>query len=378
MRVEFVDLRAQYRALKAQIDARIARVLEHGRFVNGPEVGEMEERLAQFAGVRHCVAVASGTDALLVALLALGVGRDDEVVTSAFGFAAAVEVTFLLGATPVLCDVEEETGNLDAARLAAVLGARTRAIVPVGLYGQPCDMDEICALAARRGIAVVEDAAQSFGARYRGRRSGALGTVAVASFFPAKPLGCYGDGGALFTDDEALARACREIRDHGQRGRYRHERLGLNARMDSIQCAVVLAKLPAFEDELERRAALARRYDAALPAALRRMVVKPDRTSAWAQYTVRSGARERLTAHLAERGIPTAVHYPRALHEQPAWAARFAGARFPVAERLARQVVSLPMHAYLQPSDEERIVAAVHEALAASPGAGGHEQGRAP
>ena len=364
--MEFVDLKTQYARLRESIDARIRRVLEHGQYILGPEVREMEEALAAHTGARHCIAVASGTEALLIALLTLGVRRGDEVVTTPFTFFATAEMIALAGAKPVFVDVEEDTANIDAARIEAAVTPRTRAILPVALYGQPADMDEINALAERRGIPVIEDAAQSFGATYKGRRSGNLSTIGCTSFFPSKPLGCYGDGGALFTNDEALARAMREIRVHGQEARYRHTRIGVGGRMDSIQCAVVLAKLERFDWEIERRIAIGRRYDQLLGSSVRTLKVRPDRTSVYAQYTLRAADRDALEKRLKDKGIPTAVHYPLSLHQQPVFAAEYAGQSFPAAERLAREVISLPMHPYLEPAAQDRIALAVSEILASA------------
>jgi len=364
--MDFVDLKAQYRALKREIDARIQRVLDHGQYILGPEVRELEEKLAAYTGARHCVTVASGTEALLIALMALGIKPGDEIITTPFTFAATAEMIVLLGAKAVFVDAEEDTANIDASKIAAAVSPRTRAIMPVSLYGQPADMDEINAVAARHRFTVIEDAAQSFGARYKGRPSCALSTVGCTSFFPSKPLGCYGDGGAVFTDDGALAQAMREIRVHGQSGRYNHTRIGVGGRMDSMQCAVVLAKLARFGWEVERRIALGRRYDellAPLAPRVRPIKVKADRTSVYAQYTVRAAERRRIEEALKARGIPTAVHYPLSLHQQPAYAAQYKGQSFPVAERLAREVISLPMSADLRESDQDAIAAALAQAL---------------
>jgi UDP-2-acetamido-2-deoxy-ribo-hexuluronate aminotransferase len=322
--MQFTDLKAQYRALKQDIDARIQRVLEHGQYILGPEVQEMEEKLAAWTGAKHCVSVASGTEALLISLMALDIKPGDEVITVPFTFVATAEVIVLAGAKPVFVDVEEDTANMDAAKLEAAITPRTRAIMPVALYGQPADMDEINAIAARHRLPVIEDAAQSFGAAYKGRKSCHLSTIGCTSFFPSKPLGCYGDGGAIFTDDDTLATAMREIRVHGQSGRYHHPRIGLGGRMDSIQCAVVLGKLGRFEWEIERRIALGRRYDsllAGLSPRLRPVRVKPERTSVYGQYTVRTSERTAIQEALKAKGIPTAVHYPTSLHQQPAYAA---------------------------------------------------------
>jgi len=357
--MDFVDLKTQYRELKESIDARIQRVLDHGQYIMGPEVRELEEKLETYTGARHCVTVASGTEALLIALMALGVKPGDEIVTTPFTFVATAEMIVLLGAKPVFVDVEEDTANIDPARIEAAITARTRAILPVSLYGQPADMDEINSIAARHHLPVIEDAAQSFGANYKGRKSGNLSAIGCTSFFPSKPLGCYGDGGAIFTGDDALATAMREIRVHGQAGRYHHTRVGVGGRLDALQCAVLLAKLECFERDVSRRIAIGRRYDALLPPTLRKIHVKSDRTSVYAQYTVCAENRPALEAGLKAQGIPTAVHYPLALHQQPAYAAFYPGAAFPHSERLAREVLSLPMHPHLSEAVQDRIVEAV-------------------
>jgi UDP-2-acetamido-2-deoxy-ribo-hexuluronate aminotransferase len=356
--MEFTDLKTQYRVLQKEIDARMKRVLEHGQYILGPEVRELEEKLAAYTGAKHCITVASGTEALLIALMALGIKPGDEVITTPFTFVATGEMIVLLGAKPVFVDAEEDTANIDASRIAAAITAKTRAIMPVSLYGQPADMDEINAIAAKHRLAVIEDAAQSFGATYKGRKSCNLSTIGATSFFPSKPLGCYGDGGALFTSDDALATAMREIRHHGQSGRYVHTRVGVGGRMDSLQCAVVLAKLERFEWELERRIALARRYDE-LMERFRPIRVRKDRTSAFAQYTLRTAQRDRIQQVLKEKGIPTAVHYPQSLHQQPAYAAAYRGLSFATSEKLAREVISLPMSADLAEADQDRIAAAL-------------------
>lgn len=355
--IPFTDLQAQYAALQREIDGAIAAVLKHGRFILGPEVAEMERTLAAFAGTRHCVAVASGTEALLISLMALGIGPQDEVIVPAFTFAATAEVVVLAGATPVLADIEPDTCNVDPAAISAALTARTKAIIPVSLYGQPPDMDEINAIARLHGIAVIEDGAQSFGAEYKGGRSCALSTVGCTSFFPSKPLGCYGDGGALFTHDEALAQAAREIRVHGQSGRYHHTRIGLGGRMDTLQCAVVLAKFKRFEWELERRGEIGARYNAMLDArGIQRVAQRSDRTSVFGQYTVFVDERETVQRALSDAGIPTAVHYPAPLSEQPAYRDLCRHGPLPHSEDAARRVLSLPMHPYLDEALQQRIV----------------------
>jgi len=361
--MEFTDLKAQYRALKRDIDARIQRVLDHGQYILGPEVRELEEKLEAYTGSKHCITVASGTEALLIALMALELKPGDEVITTPFTFIATAEMIVLLGAKPVFVDVEEDTANLDASNITAAITPRTRAIMPVSLYGQPADMDEINALAALHKLGVIEDAAQSFGAEYKGRKSCNLSTIGCTSFFPSKPLGCYGDGGALFTNDAALATAMREIRVHGQSGRYKHTRVGVGGRMDTLQCAVVLAKLGRFASELERRIEIGKRYDELLGPRARPIKVKRDRSSVYAQYTVRMGDRDRIQKELKDKGIPTAVHYPVPLHQQPAYAAAHRGQSFPVAEKLGREVLSLPMSADLSREDQERVARAVSDAL---------------
>ncbi len=360
-KLDFIDLKSQYKALKASIDQRIQRVLDHGQYILGPEVAELEAALAALTGSRHCVTVASGTEALLIALMALGIGPGDEVITSPFTFVASAEVIVLVGAKPVYCDIERDTCNLDATKLEACITPRTRAIMPVSLYGQPCDMAEINAIGARHSLAVIEDAAQSFGALYQSKPSCHLSTIGCTSFFPSKPLGCYGDGGALFTDDDGLAQAAREIRIHGQSRRYHHTRIGLGGRMDTLQCAVVLGKLERFAWEIEQRLAIGRRYDELFDASsVPRVAVRGDRTSVYAQYTVFVEERERVAAALNQAGIPTAIHYPATVPEQPAYASVAADA-FPNASWAARRVLSLPMHPYLEHADQQRIVAALSQ-----------------
>ena len=320
--LQFIDLKAQYAALRDPIAARMQRVLDHGQYIMGPEVGELEDRLAAFTGAKHCITVASGTEALLIALMALGLKPGDEVVTTPFTFAATAEMIVLLGGVPVFADIEPDTCNIDASLIEAAITPKTRAIMPVSLYGQCADMDEIDAIAAQHGnIPVIEDAAQSFGASYRGRRSCNLSTFGCTSFFPSKPLGCYGDGGAVFTSDDGLAMACREIRVHGQSGRYNHTRIGVGGRMDTLQCAVLLAKLDRFEWELQRRRELGARYHELLAGSpIGLLAVRPDRDCVWAQYTVFVDQRAQVQAALQKQGIPTAVHYPKPVHHQPAYA----------------------------------------------------------
>lgn len=372
--MQFCDLKTQYSALKAEIDGRIQRVLDHGQYIMGPEVAEMEEALAQRTGALHCVAVASGTEALLIALMAIGLQAGDEVITTPFTFAATAETIVLLGGKPVFVDIEPDTCNLDARLVEAAITPRTRAIMPVSLYGQVCDMAALNAIAQRHGLVVIEDAAQSFGATYQGRASGNLSAIACTSFFPSKPLGCYGDGGALFTSDGAIAQAAREIRVHGQSARYLHTRVGVGGRMDTLQCAVVLAKLPRFDWEVARRQALATRYSQLIqtrlidtgrlpPHALQLPVVRPDRDSVWAQYTVQVAQRAAVQAALQAAGVPTAVHYPRPLHQQPAYAALCCPDCNPHSTAAAERVLSLPMSADLSEADQDQVVVALGAAL---------------
>ncbi len=360
--MQFTDLKSQYAALKTSIDNRIQRVLDHGQYIMGPEVKELETALAAFTGSRHCITVASGTEALLIALMALDLRPGDEVVTTPFTFAATAEMIVLAGAKPVFVDVEPDTCNIDVSLIEAKIGARTKAIMPVSLYGQVADMAEINAVAARHGLAVIEDAAQSFGALYQGRRSCALSTFGATSFFPSKPLGCYGDGGALFTDDDRLAQAAREIRVHGQSARYTHTRVGVGGRMDTLQCAVVLAKLERFEWELQRRAEIGARYGRLLEG-IPQVTVRPDRNSVWAQFTVLVDDRTAAQAALQAAGVPTAVHYPKPLHRQPAYAQHCCPECCPVSSTLAQRVLSLPMSADLSEADQDRVVAALRQAL---------------
>jgi len=351
--MQFIDLKSQYAALKPSIDARIQRVLDHGQYIMGPEVAELEQALAALTGARHCVTVASGTEALLISLLALGLEPGDEVITTPFTFAATAEMIVLLRGRPVFVDIEPDTCNIDASLIEAAITPRTRAIMPVSLYGQCADMDAINAIAARHGLPVIEDAAQSFGATYHGRKSCNLSTLGCTSFFPSKPLGCYGDGGAIFTSDDALAQACREIRVHGQSGRYRHTRVGVGGRMDTLQCAVVLAKLERLEWELERRRELGARYHELLAEVpgLRRLAVRADRDCVWAQYTVLVERRDAVQEVLHAAGIPTALHYPKPLHRQPAYAREREGDGCPKSVEAAGRVLSLPMSADLGEAD---------------------------
>ena len=360
--LQFIDLRSQYAALRETINARIQGVLDHGQYIMGPEVKELEDKLCAYTGAKHCITVASGTEALLISMMALGLKPGDEVITTPFTFAATAEMIVLLGGTPVFVDIEPDTCNINASLIEAKITARTRAIMPVGLYGQCADMDEINAIAARHGnIPVIEDAAQSFGATYKGRKSCNLSTFGCTSFFPSKPLGCYGDGGAIFTSDDAFAQACREIRVHGQSKRYTHTRVGVGGRMDTLQCAVVLGKLERFEWEVEQRLALGERYGQLLAdvPGLTRLAVRPDRDCVWAQYTVFLDRRAEVQAGLQAQGIPTAVHYPKPLHHQPAYAALCCPDCCPESVRAGERVMSLPMSPDLTIDQMVRVVNAM-------------------
>ncbi len=358
--VPFIDLALQQRAIRPQLQRNIHRVLQHGQYILGPEVSELEQRLADYTGAKHCVTVASGTEALLISLMALGVGPGDEVITTPFSFIATTEVIVLLGARPVFADVEPDTGNIDASAIEAQISSCTRAIMPVSLYGQPPDMEAINTVAARYNLPVIEDAAQSFGAEYRGRKSTNLSTVGCTSFFPSKPLGGYGDGGAIFTHYANLAQVCRELRVHGQSKRYLHTRIGVGGRMDSLQCAVVLAKLERFEQEVQHRQAIGARYNELLDqAGIPRVQQRPDRSSVFAQYTLFTERREPVQAALQQAGIPTAVHYPLPLNLQPAYQRLCCPDCTPVAASLAQRVLSLPMSADLRPDQQQRVVEAL-------------------
>ena len=358
--IDFIDLKAQQARIKYAIDAGIARVLAHGHYILGPEVAELEEKLAAYTGAKYCIAVANGTDALQVALMALGVGPGDEVITPGFTYIATAEAAAVLGAKPVYVDIDPRTYNLDPALLEAAITPRTRAIIPVSLYGQCADYDAINVIAARHGITVIEDAAQSLGATYKGRKSCNLTTIATTSFFPSKPLGCYGDGGAIFTSDDELARVMRQIARHGQEKRYHHVRVGMNSRLDTIQAAILLPKLEILDEEITARQRVAIEYGRLLcEAGIDPPQIEPHNVSAWAQYTIRVRNRAKRQEILKSAGIPTAVHYPLPLNKQPAVADPTA--ELPVGDRAAAEVLSLPMHPYLDASMQDLIVAKLTE-----------------
>lgn len=362
--MEFIDLKSQYRRLESSIQSRLAKVIESAQFIMGPEVQELESALTERVGAKHCISCASGTDALLLALMALGIGPGDEVLTTPFTFMATGEMIALVGAKPVFVDIDPRTYNLDPALLAAAITPRTRAIMPVSLYGQCADMDLINSIAAERQVPVIEDAAQSFGATYKGRESCNLSTIACTSFFPSKPLGCYGDGGACFTNDDELALAMRQIRNHGQDGRYHHIKLGFNGRLDTLQAAVLLAKLEVFEEELKLRNGIAQLYSAAVGDVVQVPYVENYNTSAWAQYTVRVPHRDDVQRAMGKLGIPTAVHYPKPIHLQPVFAKLGLGkGTFEISEQASQEVLSLPMHPYMSKSDVDQVADSLRNAL---------------
>jgi len=371
--IPFIDVAAQRRRLGRSVDEAIARVLGHCQFILGPEVPAFEAELAAFCGARHAVSCASGTDALVLALMAQGIGPGDAVICPSFTFTATAEVVALVGATPVFADVEEASFNLDpeslqrACAAAHEVGLRPKAVIPVDLFGQPADYDRITPIAEAEKLFVLDDAAQAFGATYKNRRVGALAPATATSFFPAKPLGCYGDGGAVLTDDEELARVMRSLRAHGEGcGKYDCVRIGLNGRLDTIQAAVLMEKLKIFPEEILARERIARRYSAGLADVATVPKLAQGSSSVWAQYTIRlaHGRRDGLAAALKIQGIPTAVHYPIPLHrQQPYQRFPIAAGAAPVSERLAGEVISLPMHAYLHEVTQDRIINAVRRAL---------------
>ena len=354
--MNFIDLEQQQNRIKKQIDTNIAKVLAHGRYIMGPEVNELEEQMADYVGVKYCIGVSSGTDALLIAMMALEIGPGDEVITTPFTFIATSEMIKLLGAKPVFVDIDPQTYNIDPAKISSAITNNTKLILPVSLYGQCADMDAINTIAKQHNLPVLEDGAQSFGATYKGRKSCNLSTVGCTSFFPSKPLGCYGDGGAIFTNDDVLAKVMCEIRVHGQDKRYSHPRLGINGRLDTIQAAVLLAKFEIFPDEVMQRDRVGRQYTASINAMQSTIVapqIRSNCTTVYAQYSIMVNNREQLIAKLNKMNIPTAVHYPVPLHLQPPFYNN--QLNLPVVEDVATKIVSLPMHPYLSTEDIEKV-----------------------
>lgn len=372
--MDFIDLKTQYQRIRESVNTRIQKVLDHGQYILGGETVELEQQLAQYVGVKHCIAASSGTDTLLIAMMAHGIGRGDEVITSPFTFIATGEMIALAGAKPVFVDIDPRTYNIDPALIERAITPRTKAIMPVSLYGQCADFDAINQLARKHGLPVIEDAAQSFGALYRGKRSCAVSDIGSTSFFPSKPLGAYGDGGALFTNDDEAAKIMREIRVHGQDRRYHHPRLGINGRLDTLQAAVLLSKMEVFEEEVQARSRIGQRYTDLIQAAFagaseerQRVItpyVAPECTSVYAQYTIQVEDRAKVEAGLKARGIPTAIHYPVPLHFQPVFSDLGQGAgSFPVSEAAAQRVLSLPMHPYLSEEHQNKVVEALKDAV---------------
>lgn len=353
--MQFIDLNTQQNKIKTAIDLRIQQVLLHGQYILGPEVFELEEKLADFVGVKHCVGVANGTDALLIAMMALGVGYGDEVITTPFTFIATAETIALLGAKPVFVDIDSKTYNINPLKIDAAITKKTKCIMPVSLYGQCADFDAINEIANQYHLPVIEDGAQSFGATYKGKQSCGLSTIGCTSFFPSKPLGCYGDAGACFTNDDDLAKAMREIRVHGQDRRYHHPRIGFNGRMDTLQAAILLTKLEIFREEIQLRAQIGARYTKLLKEAVITPYIEPHNTSVYAQYTIQIDHRDKVCQTLKKAGIPTAIHYPIPLHKQPVFAKENESIQLPIAERVAKKVMSLPMHPYLKQEDQEAV-----------------------
>ena len=370
--MQFIDLKTQYQRYQSEIDARMRIVLDHGHFIMGPEIAELESKLAEYVGVKHCLTVASGTDSLEIALRALDIGLGDEVITVPFTWISSSEVILLVGAKPVFVDISPDDFNIDVSKIEAAITPRTKAILPVSLFGQMPDYDRINAIAAKHNITVIEDAAQSFGATQNGKRSCGVTRISSTSFFPAKPLGCYGDGGALFTSEDALADKMRAIRTHGGLQRHYHPYVGMNGRFDTLQAAVILAKLPHFDWEVEQRNRIGARYTSLFQGSgfrvqgsgLRGQIVPPEvmpgNTHVYAQYTLRVTERDALGEHLKKAGIPSAVYYPKCLHEQPVFAPLgYTMGDFPEAERASREVISLPMHPFLTEEEQDKIVGKV-------------------
>ncbi len=370
MPVPFIDLKAQYNALKSSIDSRIQKVLDSGAYIGGPEIAELEKKLAEHTGSQHCLAVGSGTDALLIPMMALGIGPGDEVITTAFSFIATAETIILAGATPIYIDIDRQTFNIDIKKIEAAITPKTKAIMPVSLYGQAADLDEINAIAKKYNLFVIEDTAQSYGAIYKNKKSGSCTTAAGTSFYPAKPLGCYGDGGAIFTNDSKLQQIMKEIRDHGSEKRYHHTRLGLNGRLDTIQCAILLAKMERYDWEVEQRNIIAHKYNQAfselhtVDSQFSTPFVKPDNKSVWAQYTVTVTHRDAFQKKMTELQVPTTVHYPVTMPDQP-WYKQHSPLRHDIttARWAASHVISLPMYPDMDVTNQNIVIDAVKKSV---------------
>ena len=364
MKIDFAKLQHQYQLYREDIDRNIHAVLDKSNYILGDEVSTLESQLAEFTDIRHAMACSNGTDALLLAMMAIDIEPGDEIITTPFTFIATGETIAYLRAKPVFVDIEADTFNMDPAGIEAAITERTRAIMPVSLYGQPADMDAINAIARRHGLVVITDGAQSFGARYRDEPETHFADIFTTSFFPAKPLGCYGDGGALFTGDDELAEKIRMMRVHGQNKRYHHRYIGMGGRLDTLQAAVLLAKLPHYSGELEQRQAVADRYTELLGDGVKTPIVRDDRSCVWAQYTIRVPNRDAVQEKLRDAGIPTAVHYPMSLHQQECFAyLDIADGSFPASEQAAAEVMSLPMNPFLQDDEIAYIAEHLLEAL---------------
>ncbi len=358
--IAFTDLKTQYNDLRSSIHKRIDQVLEHGQYIMGPEVIELENKLANFVGVKHCISASSGSDTLLIAMMALNIKRGDEVITTPFTYFATGEMVSLLGAIPVFVDIDPKTYNIDPKKIKAAVTTKTKAIIPVSLFGQCANMEEINDVAKENGIPVIEDGAQSFGAKYKDKRSCGLSTIGSTSFFPSKPLGCYGDGGALFTNNDNLAKIMKQLRVHGQDKKYHHPRIGINGRLDTIQAAILLSKLERFDWEIEQRSLVASRYNTLIQTNCPSIItpyIHPDNLSVYAQYTIQVDNRDNVANYLRENGVPTTVYYPRGIHLQPAFSnLQFNDRGLPVTERSSRRVLSLPMSPDLSLQQQEKIV----------------------
>lgn len=355
--MNFIDLKAQYSVLHSLVNQNISKVLEHGMFINGPEVADLEGKLAEFTGAKHAIGCASGTDALQISLMAIGCKHGDEIITTPFTFIATAEVILLLGLKPVFVDINPETYQIDHTKIPSAITPKTKAIITVSLYGQCSEMDEINEIAKENNLIVIEDAAQSFGATYKNKKSCNLSDIGCTSFFPSKPLGCYGDGGLVTTSSDEIAKKLKMIRDHGQKQRYQHCCVGVNSRLDTIQAAILLAKMTIFENELAARTKIGKRYDSLLQGLVQLPKILPHNTSVYAQYTIQVENRSDIIQYLSSQGIPTAVHYPTGVHLQEIMTGHgFTKGQFPQTERASERVMSLPMHPYLSESDQASIV----------------------
>lgn len=362
MKLNFIDLKQQYTKYKTEIDQGIAEVINSTQFIMGPKVSELEQTLAEYVGVRSGISVSSGTDALLLALMAYGVKSGDEIICPPFTFIATAEVIALLGAKPVFVDIDEKTYNINPLLIEEKINKNTRGIIPVSLYGQVADMDAISSIADRHGIFVIEDGCQSFGGKYKGKRSCGFRDIGVTSFFPSKPLGCYGDGGMIFTDNEAQAAIMKNLREHGQEKRYKHKYIGINGRLDAIQAAVLLAKFRHFEEEVKLREIKASYYNEGLKDVVTTPYVEDYNTSVFAQYSIRSDRRDGLIKYLNDNGIPTAIHYPIPLHFQEAFNyLGYKGGDFPVSEKLSSEILSLPMSPFITQDEQDYVIGRIRE-----------------